>query len=205
MLHIVCIHVPSCSDCMCPSLTSCNLTPLSKKKVAVGALPTLQAAAEPCLSVANPTRRKPALCCRRLRDACQASSLRTAGAGSGCLLVSSRRRRPADSTGRGRAMLSRDRMCALGARFSAAVGSGSLARRVRSGRQERAAAASLCQVPVGALPTPQAAAEPCLCRGRILRASVPAFLLSSAPGPLPGELAQNGRSGQRLPPCVKSR
>ena len=116
-------------------------------QVAVGALPTLQAAAEPCLSVANPTRRKPALCCRRLRDACQASSLRTAGAGSGCLLVSSRRRRPADSTGRGRAMLSRDRMCALGARFSAAVGSGSLA----------------------------------------------------------GEFAQDGRSGQRLPPCVKSR
>ena len=100
-------------------------------------------------------------------------------------------------------MLSRDRMCALGARFSAAVGSGSLARRVRSGRRERAAAASLCQVPVGALPTPQAAAEPCSAVTGCAP-SVPASLLSSGPGPLPGELAQNGRSGQRLPPCVKS-
>ena len=116
-------------------------------QVAVGALPTLQAAAEPCLSVANPTRRKPALCCRRLRM---------------------------------------------------------LARRVRSGRQERAAAASLCQVPVGALPTPQAAADPCLAVTG-WAPSVPASLLRSGPGPLPGELAQEGRSGQRLPPCVKSR
>ena len=34
----------------------------------------------------------PLLCCRRLRVPCPASSLRTAGAGSGCLLVSSRGR-----------------------------------------------------------------------------------------------------------------
>ena len=101
-------------------------------------------------------------------------------------------------------MLSRDRMCALGARFSAVVASGSLARRARSGRQERAAAAFLCQVAVGAQPTLQAAAEPCLSVADPTR-RVPASLLSSPPGPLPGELAQDGRSGQRLPSCVKSR
>ena len=101
-------------------------------------------------------------------------------------------------------MLSRDRMGALGARFSAAVGSGSLARQARPERQERAAAECPCQGTMRDLLTPQAAAEPCLSVADPTRV-VPAFLLSSAPGCLPGELAQNGRGGQRLPPCVKSR
>ena len=72
-------------------------------------------------------------------------------------------------------MLSRDRMGALGARFTAAVGSGSLARRARPERQERAPAERSCEGTMRDLLTPQAAAEPCLSVADPTRV-VPAFL-----------------------------